>query len=121
LYICWGGVSVEMKNDELASYGIQAFQAGEYTTAAEFLSELVRLQPTLWTCRLYLAMAYQCQGQQSKATEELTTISQWATDQSVKKKAVEALRALHARASQSAGTAMAGVRKGTSKIHSHTA
>src|SRR5262245_45592134 len=87
-----------MKNDELASFGIQAFRAGEYATAVEFLAELINRQPALWTCRLYLAMSYQCHGNEHKAKEELTTISQWATDQTVKKKAVDALRAINARA-----------------------
>jgi hypothetical protein len=86
-----------LKNDELASLGIQAFQSGDYETSVEFLSELINRQPALWTCRLYLAMAYSCQGNEAKARDELRTISEWTTDQSIKKKATDALRALNAR------------------------
>lgn len=85
-----------MKNDELASLGIQAFQGGDYEAAIEFLAELIQRQPGLWTCRLYLAMAYQYAGNETKARDELGTIGQWTTDQTIKKKALDALRALNA-------------------------
>lgn len=84
-----------MKNEELARFGIQAYQAGEYAGAIEFLTELVRREPQLWTCRLYLAMALQYAGRTAQAKAELSTLSEWATDQTIKRKALEALRALN--------------------------
>ncbi len=85
-----------MKNDELASFGIRAYQSGDYTTAISHLHELVTREPQLWTCRLYLAMSYQYEGQTNLAREELTTLSEWATDQSIRAKALAGLRAINA-------------------------
>lgn len=83
-----------MKNDELASLGIRAYQCGEYQMAVEFLTELCTRDPKLWNCRLYLAMAHQYAGDTRSACDELKTISEWSTDHSVRRKALEALRAL---------------------------
>lgn len=84
-----------MKNEELARFGIRAYQSGEYAAAIEFLTELTKHEPQLWTCRLYLAMAYQCAGKTSHAKAEFSTLSEWATDQTIRRKALEALKALN--------------------------
>ncbi len=85
-----------MKNDELASFGIRAYQSGDYATAILHLQELTTREPQLWTCRLYLAMSYQYEGQTKLALAELDTVSQWATDQSIRSKALAGLRAINA-------------------------
>lgn len=87
--------AVPMKNDELASAGINAYQNGDYDVAINCLTKLLDDEPSLWTCRLYLAMAYQCSGMRGKARFELDTLCQWATDQTIKRKATEALKVLN--------------------------
>jgi thioredoxin-like negative regulator of GroEL len=84
-----------MRNDELATAGINAYKNGNYDVAINCLTKLLDNEPSLWTCRLYLAMAYQSSGMRGKARSELDTICQWTTDQTIKRKALEALRALH--------------------------
>lgn len=84
-----------MENDELARHGLRAYEFGEFPVAVDFLKTLLDRQPKLWTCRLYLAMSYQRMGEVSKARQELMDICQFSTDQSVKKKAQDALRSLN--------------------------
>lgn len=84
-----------MRNDELASAGINAYQNGDYDVAIKYLTQLLDNDPGLWTCRLYLAMSYQSSGSIGKARSELDTICQWTTDQTIKRKALSALRALN--------------------------
>jgi thioredoxin-like negative regulator of GroEL len=91
-----------MKTDELASSGLQAYQSGEYASAASYLTLLLERQPKLWTCRLYLAMAYYRAGECKRAEHELKTIAQFSTDQTIKKRALEALTALNATRRESA-------------------
>lgn len=89
-----------MRNDELASAGIRAYQSGDFPAAVEYLAQLIDRDPCLWTCRFYLAMSYQYAGDEAKAREELVAISESAADQSVKKKTVDALKMLQLRALQ---------------------
>jgi hypothetical protein len=84
-----------MENDELARHGIRAYQYGEFPVAIDFLKTLLDRQPKLWTCRFYLAMSYLRMGEESQARQELHSISQLCSDQSVKKKATDALRSMN--------------------------
>ncbi|HEY9792051.1 MAG TPA: hypothetical protein V6D22_16715 [Candidatus Obscuribacterales bacterium] len=84
-----------MENDELARHGLRAYEFGEFPVAVDFLKTLLDREPKLWTCRLYLAMSYLRMGEDSHARQELNSINQYCTDQSVKKKALDALRSMN--------------------------
>ena len=84
-----------MENGELADLGLQAFHAGDFTSAIQYLSELTKKDTSLWHCRLYLAMAYCRVSKIANALQELKDIAQWRPDPDLKAKALAALRAMN--------------------------
>lgn len=84
-----------MKENELATLGLSAYQEGDYETAIKFFTELSKRDSQLWDCRLYLGMAY-CKTQNlGQALQEFMDITQFCPDPDLKAKALAALRAMN--------------------------
>lgn len=87
--------SIEENELELATRGLSAYQEGNYETAIKFFTELIKRDPELWDCRLYLGMAY-CKTQKlGQALQEFMDITQFCPDPDLKAKALAALRAMN--------------------------
>lgn len=87
-----------MKESEvdLAAAGLSAYQDGDFEAAIKYFGELTRRDNELWDARFYLGMAYFKTDRLGQAVQEFRDIAQWCPDETLKAKALVALRAMNA-------------------------